>query len=102
MDIKQRLQSLMDERGWTIYRLARESEIPWTTISNVFKRDTEPMISTLERICNGLHISLAQFFDINNECGLTEEQRRILEQWNTLSSKEQKLVLDLLRNLHDR
>ncbi len=28
MDVKERLQQLMDERGWTIYRVAKAADIP--------------------------------------------------------------------------
>lgn len=53
MDAKKRLQELMDERGWTMYRLAKESGTSWSTIRNVFKRGTEPSVSTLEVLCQG-------------------------------------------------
>ena len=36
---QQRIRQLMDERGWTIYRLAQESKLSQTTISNIFKRN---------------------------------------------------------------
>ena len=33
-----RIRQLMAERGWTIYRLAQESGLSQTTISNIFKK----------------------------------------------------------------
>ena len=77
MDAKKRLQELMDERGWTMYRLAKESGTSWSTIRNVFKRGTEPSVSTLEVLCKGLGVSLAQFFDTEHALGLTREQQAI-------------------------
>ena len=73
VDIKGRIRQLMDERGWTCYRIAKEADIPWSTIHNMFKRNTEPSIQTLEAICKGLGITLAQFFDVENNMGLSHE-----------------------------
>lgn len=101
MDTKVRLQELMDERGWTIYRVAKEADIPWSTIRNMFKRNTEPSIQTLEAICNGMGITLPQFFDVNNEMGLSPEQARLLQSWSKLNEKNKKLVIDLVDSLNE-
>lgn len=47
---QQRIRQLMDERGWTIYRLAQESKLSQTTISNIFKRNNQPSIPTVNAI----------------------------------------------------
>lgn len=39
-----RIRQLMAERGWTIYRLAQESGLSQTTISNIFKRNNQPSL----------------------------------------------------------
>ena len=41
LDARERIQQLMQERNWTIYRLAKESGLSQTTISNIFKRNNE-------------------------------------------------------------
>ena len=41
----------MDERGWTEYRLAKESGLAQSTITNMFNRNNAPTFSTLEAIC---------------------------------------------------
>ena len=62
MNAQQRIRQLMDERGWTIYRLAQESKLSQTTISNIFKRNNQPSIPTVNAICDACGITLAQFF----------------------------------------
>lgn len=99
MDVKQRLQQLMDERGWTIYRFAKEAGMPWSTIRNVLKRGTEPSISTLEVLCKGLGISLAQFFDADDSNGLTNEQQELLHGWNLLDSQSKEAVRQMIKTL---
>ena len=102
MDSKARLQTLMDERGWTIYRLAKESDVAWTTIRNMFARNTEPSIATLEALCKGMGITLVQFFDEDNTMGLSPEQGRLLQQWSRLRENDKRLISELIASLNDK
>ncbi|MBQ8953974.1 MAG: helix-turn-helix transcriptional regulator [Clostridia bacterium] len=102
MDVKARLQQLMDERGWTIYRLAKEADIPWSTVRNMFKRNTEPSITTLESICRGMGLTLPQFFDEDNQMGLTPEQRQLIQQWSKLNKNERTLIQALVDALNEK
>ena len=99
MDVKARLQELMDERGWTIYRVAKEADIPWSTVRNMFKRNTEPSIATLECICRGMGISLSQFFDTESEQRLPMEQRELIGEWSRLKPEQQRVVREMIRAL---
>ena len=101
MDVKARLQQLMDEREWTIYRVAKEANIPWSTVRNMFKRDTEPSIATLEAICKGMGMTLPQFFDTDNEMGLSDEQRKLVSQWSKLNSRKRKIVSEMVDVLNE-
>ena len=38
MDTHSKLRQLMAERGWTAYRLAKESGLSESTLANIFKR----------------------------------------------------------------
>ena len=102
MDVKVRLQQLMDDRGWSIYKVAKEAGIPWSTVRNMFKRNTEPSIATLECICKGLGMTLPQFFDIDNQMGLTEEQRQLIEGWSRLNDNNKRLVSNLVQALNEK
>ena len=51
MDAKKRIRQLMEERGWTEYRLAQESGLSQSTISNMFNRNIAPTLPTLEAVC---------------------------------------------------
>ena len=102
MDVKLRLQQLMNERGWTMYRLAKEAGVPMSTVRNMFKRNTDPSISTLEAICSSMGITLSQFFDIDNNMGLSQDQHTMLREWNMLDDPQKKLVQDLVESLNHR
>ena len=95
MDIHEKLQRLLDERGWTKYQLARRCGLSDATIANIFRRNTVPSISTLEAICRGYGITLSQFFAEGDMVELTAEQKEMFLAWSSLS-KDQKEVLNQL------
>ena len=102
MDVKERLQQLMNERQWTIYKVAKEAGIPWSTVRNMFKRNTEPSIGTLEAICKGMGMTLPQFFDVENQMGLTVEQRQLINQWSKLDEQKKQLISELVNVLNEK
>lgn len=98
MDAKARIKQLMQIKNITEYRLAKLSGLSQSTISNIFVRNTAPTIPTIEAICNGLGISMAQFFSEDNveePVYLTAEQRDFFDEWLSLSA-EQKTVVERL------
>ena len=45
MDTNQRLRRLLDERGWTEYKLSKVCGLSQSTLANIFKRNTVPSIT---------------------------------------------------------
>lgn len=95
MDAKARIKELMAERNWSEYRLAIASGLSQSTVANIFNRNTTPSVATLESICAGFGITLAQFFAEGDMVELTEEQKEMFSAWSSLS-KDQKEVLNQL------
>ena len=44
LDAQKQIKKLMEERGWTDYRLAKESGLSHSTIANMFGRNNAPMM----------------------------------------------------------
>ncbi len=97
MDVNEKIRRLMEERGWTSYRLAKESSLSDATIGNLFKRNTTPSINTLQSICAGFHMTLAQFFAEGNLVELTPEAKELFDVWNRLSIEEKQALNALIR-----
>ena len=75
------------------YRLAQKSGISQSSISTLLNRQSVPTIQTLEKICKGLDMTLAQFFSEDDELpNLTEEQKHLLTTWNAMNEQEKALV----------
>ncbi len=101
-DVTGRIKELCAFRSWTYYRLAKESGIPYSTLNTMLHKTNAPSIPTIERICSGLGITLAQFFSIDSENSkLTKDQRACLALWNDLDSTGKSLALAYMQGIID-
>ena len=99
MKALERLQELLAEREWTAYKLAKESGLPQSTITNLFNRNYDPSITTLEAICGGLGITMSQFFAEGELVELSEEQYQFFSDWAVLSPEDKLLIAQLVKKL---
>lgn len=99
MDVLGRIKRLMEQRGWSVYRLGKESGLAQSTLSHVFRKDSEPTISTLETICKAFGMTLGEFFADGELLPLTEEQRSLLDKWAMLTTEQKQLVLNMIDNM---
>ncbi len=102
MNTHERLQQLLDERGWTRYRLAKESGLSEATIANIFKRGNVPSIATLETICEGFKITMAQFFTENNTVELSPELKELFDEWVFLTTEQKSAALQMIKAMNNR
>lgn len=96
INTQERIKRIMKVRGWSEYRLAKESGVPQSTISNIFNRNYQPSIASLEIICKAFGITLAQFFADGNFVELTDEQNEFFQRWAALKPEQKRLIDDLI------
>lgn len=98
-----RIEELCKKNDITVYRLSINSAIPYTTLNNMIRNDTLPTIPTIEKICKGFNITMAQFFQSEEIYdSLTLEQKELLEIWDTLNSNQKNRAKDYLKGLSDQ
>lgn len=102
MDILQKLRALLNERGWTEYRLAKECGLSESTISNIYKRNSVPSFLTLEAICKGFGITLAQFFAEGEMIDLTPETKELFDSWVALTPDQKTAILNMMKAFHQK
>ena len=102
MDIHNRLRRLLDERGWTEYRLSKECGLSESTIANIFRRNTLPSISTLEAICTGFGITVSQFFADGDMVEMTPEIKELFNSWVTLTAEQKQAVMQIISTLNSK
>lgn len=99
-DILSRITEERLKRGWSEYRLAENSGITQSTISTWYRKQMQPSISSLEKICSGLGITLAQFFSVDSNIQLSKEQTEILDYWLQLDTDERTAIKLLLETMN--
>ena len=72
--VKNRLLRLCEEKNVSIHKLAINSAVPPSTIKNIlYGKSKNPGIVTIKMLCDGLDISLVDFFD-THEFRLLEQE----------------------------
>lgn len=102
MDVHVRLRQLLDERGWTEYKLSKQCGLSESTLANIFRRNTMPSISTLEAICRGFGITLSQFFAEGDLVELTPDLKEMFKQWATLTAEEKEAISRIIQLFHKK
>ena len=100
MDTHKRLRKLLEERGWTEYRLSKECGLSESTIANIFRRNTLPSISTLEAICKGFGITISQFFADGDMIEMTPEIKKLFDAWVSLTIDQKKAIMQMIDTLN--
>lgn len=98
--ILDKIKRLLEEKGMTYYRLAKISGLSVSSLRNTMRYSYQPIFGTLDKICNGLGITLSQFF-AEDGCypDLTEEQECLLKVWDSLSYGQKKVFETFLKGL---
>lgn len=101
MDTHERLRQLLNERGWTEYRLAKNCGLSESTIANIYRRNTVPSLATLEAICKGFGITMAQFFAEGEMVEINPELKELFENWVNLTQEQKKAANQMLKAMNN-
>ena len=72
--VRNRLLELLGEKNMSIYKLAVESAVPASSIKNIlYGKSKNPGIVTLKMLCDGLGITVIEFFDTPDFKNLEQE-----------------------------
>lgn len=103
MNMLEKIQTIMDEKGLKVADVARGADLPYTTVDGLFKKGVEnARFPTLKK--------LAQFFDVSMEYLIndeeddrdygkilphefTKEEHRLVFLWRKLSRDEQMKIM---------
>lgn len=62
MDTIARVISLANERNLSLFKLSQLCDVPYSTLKNAEKRGNQLAVTTIERICESLGITMSDFF----------------------------------------
>lgn len=96
----ERIRELCAERKWSYYQLSKASGIPYSTLNTMMNKENMPSLPTLQKLCQGFGISIAEFFEPGrSKKGLTSEQALCLSLFTALSQNDQNLAIAYLKGL---
>ena len=99
-NVLEEITKLRLERNWSEYELSKYSGVPHSTISTCYRKNQVPTLQNIARICEGMGITLSQFFSEGDDAiSLTPEQRELLDNWSALTFEKQQVVKELLRKM---
>lgn len=72
--VKKRFEELCFERDINFCRLASMSGVPYTTVKSIFYGQSQnPGIATIKKLCDGLGITITEFFNTEYFKSLEQE-----------------------------
>lgn len=95
--VLERILDMMKQREWTIYRLAKESGISYSSLNNLVIRNNMPTIATLMKLCEGLGVSMSEFFaeeipPCEETSALRTDEKQLLKKYNSLNKSDKALL----------
>jgi len=97
----EKVKKLLDERSWTLYKLSVESGIPYASLNALFRKNNQPTLPTLEKICKGFKITIGEFFA---DCTpyresfdrLDEDEIILLKEYRKLWKRDKENILSII------
>ena len=96
-----RIKELLCQNRWSVYRLAKESGVPYSTIENILKRKSAPTTKTLEKICRAFLISPDELLGEKRmeEFPCSAQEKRLIRKFRKLSEEDRKMVCQIVGKL---
>ena len=72
--VKKRFEELCYQRDLNFCKLASLSGVPYTTVKSIFYNQSKnPGIATIKKLCDGLEITITEFFNTSYFKNLEQE-----------------------------
>ena len=72
--VKKRFEELCFQKDLNFCKLATISGVPYTTVKSIFYGQSKnPGIATIKKLCDGLEITISEFFDTDYFKDLEQE-----------------------------
>ena len=101
MEYGLRLKQLRKAKGFSMYKLHKESGLSQGHISDLEKCINQPTIETLQRLLTPMGITLAEFFNEDGEVSiLSDKEKDLVSGFRTLPDDKAELVLQMISALN--
>ena len=105
-DFSKRLKQFHKERHWCQEELFRQGDVSRNTLQDAFSEKANPTLSTIQAICDGLNLSLGEFFSDEKkgqtDYVITELDRELLEVTKDYSKQEMRVLIEYFRYMNEQ
>lgn len=100
-ELSEMIKDQMNLRGWTVYRLAQESGVPYATLAPICSGKTSPSYPTLKGICKGFGLTPSEFFRAYESPAEAKDRQTVemLRYWAAMDADERKGLLGFLKSV---
>lgn len=95
INLVDRINELISKKGWTAYELSKQTGISTNTIYD-WNKGAIPSLSNVVKVCEALDITVEQFFCGLDSYKLSEDEKRILQEWLVLSDLEKSAIMNVI------
>lgn len=95
-DVLTRIKILREQRGWSVYKLAKLSGIPQSTIATWYQKNLCPPIDKIEILCNTFGITLTEFFSTGDILDSMTGADELLSKWILLNPSQKNAILTVI------
>lgn len=93
MEVGMRIKELRERAGFTQNKLAEWAGVSQTHLRRVELGQQDITIGLLRLVCDGLGVTLAEFFNVS------EEQENLSDVISKLTPKQKQLLIDFLKSI---
>lgn len=101
-DVLGKIEKERIQRNWTEYTLAKNAGITQSTISTWYRKNLQPSVASIEKICTAFGITLSDFFQEKDHKaldGMTRDQFELIDGWSKLSRTQRTALLELVKTM---
>ncbi len=96
MELGKKLKYFRESKKMSVYRLALEADISQGHLSDLENGKNQPTIATLKRLLIPLGITLAEFFNEDNEISvLTDKEKELVALFRTMPDDRAEVFMQL-------
>lgn len=101
-DVLNRITQLRKIHNMSVYKLAKLSGIPQSTIATWYQKRMSPPVDKLECICRVFDMSLADFFyEEGSETALSDQEMNLIYMWRNLNDNQRSITTSLFKELNN-
>lgn len=94
---------MLDEKGWSRYRLCKEANMAQSTLSDILGgKNVSPKTDTLQRIADALNVPISSFFD--EDISENKPEIQVPEEYSSkykVTSRDKKQYLEEMKKANE-